>query len=190
MRKHLRIILALVGALAALPFFVQAERPETPKPTKAQPVLEALQSETPRALALPIRARMPEFGGDLVAPLENHAALPGARLAPAAVLHPAVNPYRFVGELREPGVTRSFLARGDELFEVKAGDVLDEGFRVAAVEEKEVVLLHVASGVRHTVLLSEPAAAAPTPAAPAAPAPGVRLILRGPVDGSIPSNAS
>lgn len=169
MRKHHKITLAALALLATLPFFVQADRPAPPLSANTAadtaPQVEAPQTEAPRALvaALPVRAGLPQLRGDPFSP-EAPTARHGTRRVPAAALPPVAppNPYRFAGELRQPGATRRSLARGDDILEVKPGDVLDDGYRVDAVEGHEVVLLHLASGLRQTVL-SAPAAIPVTP---------------------------
>lgn len=185
MRKQHKITLTVLALLATLPFFFQEERryaagrPEVPQPA------EAPQSEPALTLAatLPIRAEMPELRGDpfstgvLDAPRRARSTRPAAST-------PSVppNPYRFAGEVRQSGATRRFLVRGDDIVEVKAGDLLQDGYRVDAVDGRAVVLVHAASGFRHNIALSTPGAvAAPAaltlPAAPAAP--GVPWILLG-----------
>lgn len=181
MRRHHKMTLAILALLATLPFFVQADRPEPPPPTGTAPQPEAPQTEAARTLlaALPVRAQMPQLRGDPFSP-EAPTARHGTRSVSAAALQPVAppNPYRFAGELRQPGATRRFLVRGDVIVEVKAGDVLDDGYRVDAVGESEVVLVHLASGIRHSVALNTAAPAAATPA-PAAAALGAPVILFG-----------
>ena len=182
MRKHHKITLAALALLATLLFFSQGDKPAPPpvQPIPASGEAEAAHIQPARTLvaALPLRAEMPQFRGDLFS-AENKSPRQGARRVIAAeVLRPtaAVNPYRFAGELRQPGATRRFLLRGDDILEVKAGDVLGDGYRVDAAGESEVVLVHVASGLRHSIALGTPApaGASATPAPAALGAPGTR----------------
>ena len=70
--------------------------------------------------------------------------------AAAAVVAPP-NPYRFAGEVRQSGSARRFLVRGNDILEVSEGDVLSDGYRVEAVTQNEVVLLHIGTGLRQTL---------------------------------------
>ena len=180
MRKHQKITFAVLVLLGTLPFFVPADRPEPPvQHAHAEPQAAAPQTEALFTLvaALPVRPEMPEFRGDAFS-LERGKPRPAGRDAPAAAAQPPApaNPYRFAGEVRRPGATHRFLVRGSDILEVKPGDLLADGYRVDAVEETQVVLVHLASGHRHAIALSVPAAAsavltaAPTPMA-AAPVP-------------------
>ena len=170
MRKHHKITFAVLALLAALPFFVQADRPEPPlQPTRAEPQAVAPQTEAPLTLtaALPVRPEMSDFRGNPFS-LASAKPRPAARDALVAGPKPAApeNPYRFAGEVRQPGTTHRFLVRGNDILEVKPGDVLGEGYRVDAADEMQVVLVHLASGHRHAIALSVPSAA-PTPVATA-----------------------
>ena len=175
MRKHHKITFAVLALLAALPFFVQADRPEPPlQPTRAEPQAVAPQTEAPLTLtaALPVRPEMSDFRGNPFS-LASAKPRPAARDALAAGPKSAApeNPYRFAGEVRRPGATHRFLVRGNDILEVKPGDVLGEGYRVDAVDEAQVVLVHLASGYRHVIALSVPAATLATTPAPMAAAP-------------------
>ena len=55
------------------------------------------------------------------------------------------------GEVRQSGSARRFLVRGNDILEVSEGDVLGDGYRVETVTEKEVVLLHLGTGLRQTL---------------------------------------
>jgi hypothetical protein len=156
MRRPHQITLALLAVLSAASFSVQAEPP-----------LALLA-------ALPAREGLPELRGDpfFRERKEQHLSARRAPVpaAPAAAAAPP-NPYRFAGEVRQPGATRRFLVRGNDIFEVNTGDVLGDGYRVEAVEQGQVVLTHMATGVRQTINAEAPAATlAPAVAAPAATA--------------------
>jgi len=179
MRKHHKITLAAL--LGALPFFVEADRPEPPRqPTRAEPQAAAPQTEAPVTLmaALPVRPEMSEFRADPFL-LTTGKPRAGARAALVAAPKPTApeNPYRFAGEVRQSGATHRFLVRGNDILEVKPGDVLSEGYRVDAAEEMQVVLVHLASNQRHVVALSAPTPASATPAA----APGPMLAASEPM---------
>jgi len=183
MRKQHKITLTVLALVATLPFFFQQERPYGAGQSELAQPAEAPQSEPASTLAatLPVRAEMPEFRGDAfstgVLNAPRRASQTGHERQRPAASTPSVppNPYRFAGEVRQSGATRRFLVRGDAIVEVKAGDVLQDGYRVDAVDGHEVVLVHAASGFRQNIALSTPGAvAAPAalavPATPAAPA--------------------
>src|SRR4051794_37752413 len=115
MCKHQTITLAFLAVLSGVPFSVRAEPP-----------LALLA-------ALPAREDLPELRGDPFS-RERLEQRPSARrprvpVVLAVALAPP-NPYRFAGELRQPGATRRFVVRGNDIFEVSAGDVLSDAYRV------------------------------------------------------------
>jgi len=155
MRKHHKITLCLLAALSVVPFFVQADRAEPQRMSGVEPLLAARVEAAPLALvaALPAREGMAELRVDPFSRARQDQRLSARRLtapaAPALVAPP--NPYRFAGEVRQRGVTRRFLVRGNDIFEVSPGEVLSDGYRVETVTETEVVLVHIATGVRHVL---------------------------------------
>ncbi len=197
MLEQHKTTLAVLAVLAALSFFVPAERTQAISQPGAQAPIEAPKIEAPLNLvaALPTRVELPEFPGDPFsgASLKARPAARRVAAAPAGTV-PAVpaNPYRFAGEVRQPGATHRFLVRGSDILEVKPGEVLDDGYRVEAVDGMQVVLVHLASGHRHAVALSVPAAASATPAAATAlpgTTPGAPALLIGGSAGGIPPKA-
>ena len=169
MRKHHKITLSALALLAALAFFAEPDRPNASGQSQPIVQVEAPQGEAAQRLVAsrPVRAAMPELRGDPFSPgggMNPSRRTSRARAAaPASVPIMAANPYRFAGELRQPGATRRYLVRGDDIVEVKPGDVLEEGYRVDALAENEVVLVHLASGVRHSVARGTATAAPATP---------------------------
>ena len=156
MRKYHKIALAFLAALAAVPFFVQADRAEAQRPSGVEPKVESAPMEAPLALftALPARDGMPALRGDPFS-RARQSAQPSARrtalAAPPAAVAAPPNPYRFAGEVRQSGSARRFLVRGNDIFEVSEGDVLSDGYRVETVTENEIVLLHLGTGLRQTL---------------------------------------
>ena len=153
MRKHQRLILVTLALLASIPFFVQLDPAEAQRPGAVEPAIEAPRAEAPLALfaTLPSREAPPQLRGDPFS-REKQSVQPSARrtspaVAPVAVVAPP-NPYRFAGEVRLSGSARRFLVRGNDILEVSAGDVLGDGYRVEAVTDNEVVLLHLGTGLR------------------------------------------
>jgi hypothetical protein len=86
-----------------------------------------------------------------------------------------------------PTETQIFLARGDDTFRVNEGETIGDEYRVESLKADEIVLLHLASGVRQTVQftlsgreneaitqnITQTAQAPIPPAAPVAPAASV-----------------
>jgi len=153
MRKHQRLILGVLALLASVPFFVQSDPAEAQRPSVIEPAFEVPRTEAPLAVfsALPARGGMPELRADPFSRERQERRASAARATPASVPAAVVappNPYRFAGEVRRPGSARRFLVRGNDIFEVSEGDVLSDGYRVETVSEKEVVLLHIGTGLR------------------------------------------
>lgn len=98
----------------------------------------------PRSWAPPAPARPP-------APKPPAPAQPPAQEAAPA---PPPNPYRFAGTALQNGVLKTFLVAGDRLFEVRVGEVLEQGFRVESVTREAVVLVYEALGTKHPIELT------------------------------------
>ena len=99
---------------------------------------------------------MPPLERDPFSAPTAKSAKTAVAVAPAAPALP-INPYRFAGELRTSGGTQRFLARGDDVFEAKAGDALDDGYVVESVSASAIVLVQRASGARQTLAVGAPA---------------------------------
>jgi hypothetical protein len=103
-----------------------------------------------------------------------------APVAPAAVSHAATQPlppmpYRVAGNVVVDGVFRIALAKGERVFIVREGDVLEDGYRVDSVRADGVTLLHMTLGVRRDLQVDFTHVADPptaTAAATAAAEPG------------------
>jgi hypothetical protein len=155
MRKHHKITLTLLAVLSAVPFFVQADRAEPEPRSVVEPSLpEPVEAPISLLAALPAREVMPDLRVDPFSPEREAQRLRARRVMAPAPIAAAVtppNPYRFAGEVRQPGAVRRFLVRGNDIFEVSSGDLLSDGYRVDAVTATEVVLVHIATGVRQTL---------------------------------------
>ena len=131
-------------------------------------------SRTSSTIELPKRRALRPQRGDIFAP---HSPAPPApppqvHVQQEVVPQPPPNPYRFAGTVEYGGSRKVLLARGDRIFEVKEGEVLEPGFRVQAVTPQAVTLLYEPLDAPVTVALvfpDAPAAAGPT-APPAAQA--------------------
>lgn len=63
-------------------------------------------------------------------------------------------PFRYVGRLAEGGtVQRVFIARGDEGYAVKPGDVLDGAYRVAEIGPRELILIYLPLDQRQALVM-------------------------------------
>jgi len=97
-------------------------------------------------------------------------------VAPGAIPHAAAQPlppmpYRVAGNVVDDGAFRVALAKGDRVFIVREGDVLEDGYRVESVRADVVTLLHMALGVRRDLRVDfTPVADPPTVTAAGTPA--------------------
>jgi hypothetical protein len=147
-----KIALGALAAVAALAFWPEKDRPVAAphEPAAAQP---ARAREPVAHIEVPAREAMPELARD---PFSVGAPKKPVRTVVASAPAIPANPYRFAGEMRVGGAVQRFLARGDDTFEAKAGDVLEDGYTVDAVNDKEIVLLHRASGMRQALAVGAP----------------------------------
>lgn len=110
-------------------------------------------------------------------PFSPHSWLPPAKPAtaaagpaPAPVAPPL--PFRFAGQFYRDSGAEVYLAKGEEIFPVKEGDVLEGQYKIESVTASEVRFLHLPSGTSQVMQFSalrEPdAAPSPAPAAVAA----------------------
>jgi hypothetical protein len=155
LNKQRKIALGALAAVAALAFWPETDRPiAAPRGPSAQTQLAEAREPATR-IELPARDAMPQLGRD---PFSAEAPVKKP-VKTAIALAPAVpmNPYRFAGELRVGGAVQRFLARGDETFEAKAGEELEDGYVVESVSESAIVLVQRASGTRQALAVGAPA---------------------------------
>ena len=113
--------------------------------------------------------------------------LPSAALAafavciPVADADPLAPPYRFAGTIEQQGKSRIVLMRGNDVVPVSVGQVLDEVYRVEALDGYEVSLRHLPSGQVVVVNSRSPAQGPSVTDAYQAPAAGrARVSWEGP----------
>ncbi|MCQ4347438.1 hypothetical protein NGA35_08365 [Pseudomonas stutzeri] len=103
--------------------------------------------------------RLSEGGADLFAAHSWRQAPPAVPVpawtppppAPApAPVAPAL-PFEFVGKLDDAYRLRVFLTRGDKLYTVGVGDVIDGAYRVESIAGSEMVLTYLPLDVRQTL---------------------------------------
>jgi hypothetical protein len=150
-----RIALGVLTALVALAFWPEQDRPVAAPAQAASESRPAEPREPVAAMEIPARASMPQLVRD---PFSAEAPVKKpVKTAIAAAPAAPVNPYRLAGELRVGGATQRFLARGDDTFEAKAGDTLDDGYAVESVSASAIVLVHRPSGARQALAVGAPA---------------------------------
>src|SRR2546429_357270 len=151
-----------VGAVAAAVHFSGPEQRDVPAPVASAPA-QATPPEAapPRGsladlLANARRAPLPpKVAGD---PFAGHAASAPAKQVQAAPI-PAKPvtppfPFKYAGWFQEGhGPSKVYLSRGDTVFPIKAGDVL-EGFRIDAVQGEHIEVTYLARGEQSWLLLA------------------------------------
>src|SRR5438552_4126514 len=150
-----------VGAVAAAVHFSGPEQRDVPAPVASSPA-QATPPETapPRGsladlLANARRAPLPrKVAGD---PFAGHASAPAKQVQavpiPAKPVTPPF-PFKYAGWFQEGrGPSKVYLSRGDTVFPIKAGDVL-EGFRIDAVQGERIEVTYLASGEQSSLLLA------------------------------------
>ena len=117
------------------------EAPAVPEPVQA---LE-LQRLDGRQAAL-AQVDVPGPGGDPFGPVSwkpSEAVVPAAPpLPPPKPVAPAF-PYTYLGALTEDGVRTIFLARGDRVLPVRAGDLVDAAYRIDSMNDKQMSLTYL-----------------------------------------------
>lgn len=131
-----------------------------PVPSAQAAKAEARPEHAPemRWAALPPREGLGQPAGELFLPQawmveQPGQAAAGAQAPPAKAAAPAM-PYRIVGKFVQDDAAHILLAKGDELFSVRQGDSLDEGYRVVAIKPDHVTLLYVPLGIREELPLA------------------------------------
>lgn len=145
---------------------IELARPATapPAPAPAAAVPAASAAPEPVATAPADRTRsIPKASGELFAHLSWQPPAPPpppprpVPPPPAAVLPPVATappmPFSFVGMLEKgPGKPAAFLARGDALLVVSAGDLLDGNtYRVDRLNANEIVMTYLPLNVQQTL---------------------------------------
>ena len=176
--------LLLFGALAAIVVWVAVEPAR--KDAAAPSTREAAMSEGARAkaaepLELPDRRGLGRARGELFgappAPPPQPAAAPVVQAAPV----PPPLRYRFAGKVRRGAEEEVLISRGELVFPVRVGDMLDGMYRVESIGADRIELLYLPLGTKDRIIVSsafevEPASApvaavsAPAPLATPAPA--------------------
>ena len=137
-------IAALVGA-GAVWAVIDPAKEDRPQPAREA----AVKEDTPAFDARLHRAPLPrQIGGQPFAAL--NWAPPARRVEPLPAAEAPLPqfPFRFAGHLKERGGAVSlYLARGNDIFPIRAGDLLD-GFRIDALHDDRIDVTFVAGGQR------------------------------------------
>ena len=75
-------------------------------------------------------------------------------------------PYRYAGKSLHEGQMKVYLAKGDRVFPIRAGDTLEGTYRVQAIETTRITLVYLPLGRKETIPVKSklPLAQAPAPA--------------------------
>jgi hypothetical protein len=87
---------------------------------------------------------------------QQAAAVPVEDLPPPPPPPPPPVPFSYIGRLAEGAQTTVFLAAGDRNLVVKAGDVIDNTYRVEEIGQSALVLTYLPSNVRQTMPIGAP----------------------------------
>jgi hypothetical protein len=168
-RKRIAVVLLLVGAgliverviafggdsarsgdigadeVAAPPRAPRVDAPEKAVPEKAAPDSAALRLER-----LDARRSTPARIDPLFAPLSWQPPRPKAPPPPPAAPPPPAPqpvapafPYPYLGGLSEEGVRTGFFARGERVLALRAGDTVDDAYRVEQLSETRMTLTYL-----------------------------------------------
>lgn len=61
-------------------------------------------------------------------------------------------PFRFVGSLTDGADQVVYLARGDQAFVVRGGDVIDGGYKVVALSRDQIEFEHISTGTKQVLV--------------------------------------
>ena len=150
-----------VGAVAAAVHFSGPEQRDVPAPVASSPAQATPPEAAPprgsladllanaRRAPLPRKVAGDPFAGRAPAPVTQVQAAP----IPAKPVAPPF-PFKYAGWFQEGrGPSKVYLSRGDTVFPIKAGDVL-EGFRIDAVQGERIEVTYLASGEQSSLLLA------------------------------------
>ncbi len=159
-----RKIVVLLGVLVAVAMWIIEDEGTIVSPSPNEPSLTAHNFGDATSASgssirpqLPAREPLPRTERDPLSARSWATPSPSAFVsAPPQVPVAPPLPYRFVGEIVLPTETWAFLARGDAVFQVREGGTIGGEYKVESVKADELVLLHLASGVRQTARSASP----------------------------------
>jgi hypothetical protein len=150
-----------VGAVAAALYFSRPEERNVPgtvassaaqaTPPEAAPPRDSLADLLANARRSPLPRKV---AGD---PFAGHVSAPATQVQVAPIPAKPVAPpfpFKYAGWFQEGrSPSKVYLSRGDTVFPIKAGDVL-EGFRIDAVQGERIEVTYLASGEQSSLLLA------------------------------------
>jgi hypothetical protein len=143
-------IVAAGGATVLLVWFAPPPATQGERTALTNSSARAAQVPAPRTASqlerLPERTPIGEQRGELFGARTWASPAPAApkKVEPAPEAEPAAppNPYKVAGTLLQDGAKRVFLVKGERIFEVRPGDVLDGGYRVQEIAGAHVELVY------------------------------------------------
>jgi Cohesin domain len=162
MRRPPRIAV-LIALLAVSAAWIAIDLRGPAGPIAAKTPASAASQDTDHSAAPASQAKQPgipersALGRIASDPFSAHSWMP--RRKPAAVSEAPVPvapplPFRFAGQFHRESGIEVYVARGEEIFPVKEGDILDGQYKVDSVSATEVNFVHVPSGERQTIQFS------------------------------------
>lgn len=150
MHKQTRRLLIAAAAVLTVGLALNAPAPPGDPPQGAQPAERSYVAKREFAVrvpsALPERARIGEVRGE---PFAARSFAPPAQSAARSAAPVALAvPYRFAGKMIREGKEELLLARGNNVFPVHEGELLDGAYRVQSIAPDRVTLLYVPLGRR------------------------------------------
>src|SRR5947208_16385406 len=157
---RIAVLIALLAGAAAW-VAIDLRGPAAPNSAKApasgapqDPEHVAAPASETKQPGIPARSALGRIAAD---PFSAQAWLP--RRKPAVVSEPPVAvvpplPYRSAGQFHRDSGMEVYVARGEEIYPVKAGDTLDGQYKVDSVSATEVSFIYLPSGARQTVQFS------------------------------------
>lgn len=163
--RHRLLALAALATFALAAWTAAYERPE-PVPV-APPTAAALSTGTGRAIGMPNQGkaldRDPLIDADddpfrVVSFLPPQAAAPPAPppLPPAKPTAPPF-PFRYFGKMVDVnGNPVTYLARDDELIPIRVNDVLQDAYRIDAMDQNQIVVTYLPLNEKMTISIDSP----------------------------------
>ena len=169
------LVIAVAAAVAAA-YWPRSPSPSADATPAAGPRPAEAAGEGGRFAALPEREAIGKDRGDIFSPRSwAPAPKPGRAAAPVVAPSAPPMPYRAAGTVMHGREAHVVLAKGDAVFVVKEGELLDGGYQVEKIGADQVTLLYTPLGVRENLPIVVTLGADVVPqrsAAPAAPADG------------------
>lgn len=155
MRRRTKVLWFAAAATGLLVLFAPSEEggrapvSEIATDTRVPTGRAASGRSAPVPAELPVRGTLRDAAGDPFAS-RNWQPAPAASVSLPFPAPPPL-PYRYAGALRVDGVLQILLAKGDKLVEAKAGDALEDGYRVESVADDSITLVYTPLKAKTTI---------------------------------------